>query len=52
MQTCETGYALIYVTTLKLQLIIGLTADKFKPLIFPILGFSLSITMYIWICMV
>jgi uncharacterized membrane protein YvlD (DUF360 family) len=39
MKACATGYALTYVTTLKLQLVsrtvIGLTAAKFKPLILP-----------------
>jgi hypothetical protein len=53
MQTCAAGYALTYVTTLKLQFVtwtvVDLTADKFKPLILPMSGFSLSNTMYIWI---
>jgi hypothetical protein len=55
MNACEAGYVLTYVTTLKLQLVsrtvVGLTAAKFKPLILPMPGFSLSSTMYIWIYM-
>jgi hypothetical protein len=56
MQACAADYALTYVTTLKLQLVsltvVGLTAPKFKPLTFPMSGFSLSNTTYIWIYMV
>jgi hypothetical protein len=55
-KACASGYALSYVTTLKLQLVswtlVGLTAAKFKPLIHLMTGFSLSNTMYIWICLV
>jgi hypothetical protein len=36
METCTSGYALTYITTLKLQLVsrkvVSLTAAKFKPL--------------------
>jgi hypothetical protein len=56
MQACAAGYALTYVTTLKLQLVsstvTGLPTPKFKPLIIPAYGFSLSDTMYISIYMV
>jgi hypothetical protein len=42
MQVCAAGYALTYVTNLKLQLAswtaVGLTAAKFKPLILPMPG--------------
>jgi hypothetical protein len=54
MQAYAAGYALTYVTTLKLQLaepVVGLTAAKFKPLIHPMPGYSLSNTMYNWIYM-
>jgi hypothetical protein len=44
---------LTYVTTLKPKLVnwtvVGLTVAKFKPLILPMTGFSLSNTTYIWI---
>jgi hypothetical protein len=56
MQACAAGYALTYVTALKLHLIsrtvVGLTAAKIKPLIHPMPGFTLSNTTYIWIYMV
>jgi hypothetical protein len=56
MQACAAGCALTYVTTLKLQLVnwmvVGLTAAKFKPLIFPMPDFSLSSAKYISIYMV
>jgi hypothetical protein len=46
MQACAAGYASTYFTTPKPQLVIwtvaGLAAPKFKPLIFPVNGFSLS----------
>jgi hypothetical protein len=49
MQACAAGYALTYVSTLKLQLVsgtvLGLTAAKFKPLIFRRPVFSLSSTI-------
>jgi hypothetical protein len=54
MQACAAGYALTYVTTLKLQVVsqtvVGVTAAKFKPLILLMPGFSLSSTTHIWIC--
>jgi hypothetical protein len=56
MQACAAGYALAYIPTLKLLLVsrtvVGLTAAKFKPLILPMPGFSLSSTTYIFIYMV
>jgi hypothetical protein len=56
MKACAAGYALTYVTTLKLQWVswtdVGLTATKFKPLIFRLPGLFLSNTTYIWIYMV
>jgi hypothetical protein len=56
MQACAAGYALIYVITQKLQLVswtgIGLTDAKFKPLVLPMPGFSLSNTTYISIYIV
>jgi hypothetical protein len=56
MQASVAGNALNYLIALKLQLVswtvVGLTAAKFKPLIPPMPGFSLSNTTYIWIYMV
>jgi hypothetical protein len=56
MKPCAAGYALTYATALKLQLVswtvVGLTAAKFKPLIFPLHDFSLFNTTYIWIYIV
>jgi hypothetical protein len=56
MQVSAAGYALTYVTTLKLQLVswtvVGLTAAKFEPLVLPMPGFSLPNTTYIRIHMV
>jgi hypothetical protein len=53
MQACVADYALIHVTTMKVQLvswtIVGLTAAKFDPLRLHFHGFSLPNTMYIWI---
>jgi hypothetical protein len=46
MQACGAGYALTYVTSLKLQLvtwtIVGLTATKFKPLVLPSAWFLIA----------
>jgi hypothetical protein len=51
MQSSAAGYALTYVTSLKLQLVrqtvVGLTAAKFKPVIHPLPGFSLSNTTHL-----
>jgi hypothetical protein len=58
MQACAAGYALTYVSTLKLQLVswtvVGTTAANFKPLILVLLmhDFFLYNTTYIWIYMV
>jgi hypothetical protein len=53
MQACAAGYALTSTNTVIPQLVnwtvVGLTAAKFKPLILPMTGFSLSNTTYIWI---
>jgi hypothetical protein len=50
MQVCAAGYALTYLTTLKLQLVswtvVGLTAAKFKPLI--LFSDSESELLYDW----
>jgi hypothetical protein len=56
MQACAAGHALTYANALTLQLVswtvVGLIAAKFKLLIIPKPGFSLSKTKYIWIYMV
>jgi hypothetical protein len=53
MTSCEVGYALMYVTILRLQLVrqtvVGQITAKFKLVILPLPGFSLSNTSYIWI---
>jgi hypothetical protein len=54
MQACAAGYDLTDLTTPKLQLVsclvMGLTAAKFKLLVLPMHGFSLSSTMHISMC--
>jgi hypothetical protein len=51
MQACAAGYALTYLSTLNEQVVtwrvVGLTAPKFKPLMRPMHGFSLSSCIYI-----
>jgi hypothetical protein len=53
MKAYTASYALIYVTTVKLQTVrctvVDLTAAKFRPLVFPMPGFSLSSNTYILI---
>jgi hypothetical protein len=55
MKACAASYALTYATTQKLHSLsrtaVGLTAAKFRPLVLPVHGFSLSSTTYSWIYM-
>jgi hypothetical protein len=55
MQAHAAGYALITFTTPKQlvsRMVVGLTAAKFKALILPLHGFSLSNIKYNWFSMV